>query len=148
MRLADVRDSLGSTLYRGIGKAKAQLQEQRSLPVDVLENDDAYLVVFDAPGAENEDIQVRYVHGTVKLRIDRFREFREGHEMRFPGRGMALDGDVDLPEDALVDPDTGTAWLTDHGTLTVEIPKETAVTDGEDADPERIEIDDTGGQNG
>ena len=141
MRLADVRDSLGSTLYRGIGKAKAQVQEQRSLPVDVLENDDAYLVVFDAPGAEKEDIQVRYVHGTVKLRIDRFREFREGYEMRFPGRGMALDGEVELPEDALVDPETGTARLTEHGTLNVEIPKETSIADGEEADPERIEID-------
>ncbi|MHC3438914.1 Hsp20/alpha crystallin family protein [Natrialbaceae archaeon A-gly3] len=142
MRLEDVRDSLGSTLYRGIGKAKAQIQEQRSLPVDVLENEDAYLVVFDAPGAEQEDVQVRYVHGTVKVRIDRFREFREGLEMRFPGRGMALDGEVELPEDALVDPETGTARLTEQGTLNIEIPKDVSTDDdGEDADPERIEID-------
>lgn len=145
MKLTNVRDSLGSTLYRGIGRANGQLQEQRPLPVDVLEDDDSYLVVFDAPGADGEDVQVRYVHGTVKVRIDRFREFREGFDMRFPGRGMALDGEAELPEDALVDPDTGMARLTEYGTLNIEIPKETAVDDGDDSDdgaePERIEID-------
>ena len=139
MRLTGVRNTLGNALYRGVGRAKGQVQEQRSLPVDVLENDDAYLVVFDAPGAEQDDVQVRYVNGTVRVRIDRFREYHEGFDMRFPGRGMALDGEAELPEDALVDPDTGMARLTEYGTLNIEIPKETTVDDT--AEPERIEID-------
>ncbi|MFC4246759.1 Hsp20/alpha crystallin family protein [Natribaculum luteum] len=140
MSFRDVSRSVGSKLYRQIGRASSHVQEHRSLPVDVLENDDAYLVVFDAPGAEKEDVQVRYLDATVKIRIDRFREFYEGFDMRFPGRGMALDGEAELPDDAVVDPDAGTARLTEHGTLNIEIPKETSSEEPED-DTERIEID-------
>ncbi len=140
MSFRDVGRSVGSKLYRQIGRASSHVQEHRSLPVDVLENDDAYLVVFDAPGAEKEDVQVRYLDATVKIRIDRFREFYEGFDMRFPGRGMALDGEAELPDDAVVDPDAGTARLTEHGTLNIEIPKETSSEEPED-DTERIEID-------
>lgn len=138
MSFRDLGNAVGSTLYRGIGRASSHLHEQRSLPVDVLENEGSYLVVFDAPGAERDDVQVRYVNGTVKIRVDRFREFHDGFEMRFPGRGMTLDGEATLPDDATVDPDAGMARLTEYGTLNVEIPKERS----SEADAESIEIDD------
>lgn len=134
----DLGNAIGNALYRGIGRASSHVQEQRSLPVDVLEGEESYLVVFDAPGAEREDVQVRYIDGTVKVRVDRFREFYEGFEMRFPGRGLALDGEADLPDDAAVAPSAGTARLTEHGTLNVEVPKEGAT----EADAESIEIED------
>jgi len=51
----------------------------------------------------------------VKIRIDRFRQFHEGYEMRFPGRGMSLSADAELPTDAVVDPDAGTARLSKPG---------------------------------
>ncbi|OAQ51431.1 hypothetical protein HTG_17215 [Natrinema mahii] len=133
MSLNDLGKSVGSTLYRQIGRANGRVQNHRSLPVDILETDDAYRVVFDAPGAEPDDIQVRYLDGTVTLRIDRFRGFHEGYEMRFPGRGMSLSGVAELPADAVVDPDAGTARLTETGTLSVEIPKGSSL---EDAPPE------------
>ena len=157
MSFKDVRESISSTLYRQVGRANSRVQEHRSLPVDILENDDSYLVVFDAPGIDTEDIQVRYLEGNVKIQIDRFREFYEGFEMCFPGRGMALGGEVDLPDDALVDPDAATARLTDVGTLNIEIPKdetrdeepsetsedgETALETDGDPDSEQIVVDD------
>ncbi len=123
MGLKNVTESISSTLYRQVGRASSQIQKNRSLPVDILENEQSYLVVFDAPGAETDDIQVRYLGGTVKVRIDRFRAFREGFSMRFPGRSMAIDGEAELPDDALVSPDAATARLTDTGTLNIEIPK-------------------------
>ena len=131
MSLKDLRKSVGNALYRQLGRANGHLQNSRSLPVDVLENDSSYLVVFDAPGTEPEDVQVRYLEGSVRIRLERFRRFRDRFEMRFPGRGMTLDGEADLPADATVDPDAGTARLSESGTLRIEIPKEAAI----DAEP-------------
>lgn len=132
MSLRSFRETVGDVLYRQVGRAQSHVQEHRSLPVDVLENETSYLVVFDAPGTEPEDLQVRYLDGMVKIRIDRFRSYRDGFEMRFPGRGMALDGETTLPDDALVNPDAGTATLTDVGTVQITIPKGQS-TDGDDA---------------
>lgn len=140
MSLKNVTGTIGNTLYKQVGRASSQIQEQRSLPVDLLEGSDEYLLVFDAPGVEKEDVQVRYLDGKIKIQIDRFREYREGFEMRFPGRGMALDGEFELPANAVVDPDAGMAKLGDNGTLTIEIPKESA-TEFDD-ETERIPIDD------
>ena len=127
MGLSDLRKSVGSVLYRQVGRANSQVQNYRSLPVDVLENETSYQVVFDAPGAEPDDVQVRYLDGTVKIRIDRFRQYHEGYEMRFPGRGMELEGEAELPDDAVVDPDSGTATLTETGTLRIDIPKDSSI---------------------
>jgi len=80
-------------------------------------------VVFDAPGATASDVQVNYDDGAVEVRIDRFREFREGFEMVFPGRGLSLDGRARLPEDAAVDASSARAELRDEGTLYVFLPK-------------------------
>lgn len=133
MTLRDIGESLSSALYRQIGRANGRVQSHRSLPADILENDSSYRVVFDAPGAEPDDVQVRYLDGNVKIRVDRFRQFYEGYEMRFPGRGMALNGDAELPTDAVVDPDAGTARLSETGTLSVEIPKDSAIDADETA---------------
>ncbi|MFC4987955.1 MULTISPECIES: Hsp20/alpha crystallin family protein [Saliphagus] len=140
MNVSEVGRSARERIYRRIGAAKSYVQENRPLPVDVLEGSHSYLVVFDSPGVGLEDVQVRYVDGGVRIRIDRFREFHDGFEMRFPGRGMALSGEATLPEDAVVDPDGATARLTDVGTLNVEIPKDGADADRE-ANPGEIILD-------
>ncbi|WP_293026779.1 Hsp20/alpha crystallin family protein [Natronococcus sp.] len=129
MSLASLADAVSSALYRQIGRANGRVQRHRPLAVDVLENETGYLVVFDAPGAGPDDIQVRYLEGTVTVKIDRFRQFHDGYEMRFPGRGMELEGEAELPGDALVEPDAGTATLSESGALRIEIPKRSAVDD-------------------
>jgi HSP20 family molecular chaperone IbpA len=115
--------SLGNAVLENVGRAVGRTQEQKPLPVDLLESDDAFLAVFDAPGATASDVQARLQDNVVEVRIDRFRDFHEGFEMRYPGRGLSLDGTVELPETAKVDPDGTTATLEDNGTLTVRIPK-------------------------
>lgn len=129
MNIREIGRSVGETVTENVGRAAGRLQEATPLSADVLESDDAYLVVFDAPGAAASDIQVRYEEGEVLLRVDRFREFREDYEMRYPGRGLALDGDVELPEDPTVDPEGATATLRNDGTLAVEVPKHEDPTD-------------------
>ncbi|USZ73121.1 Hsp20/alpha crystallin family protein [Natronosalvus halobius] len=142
MSLRSLRETVGDTLYRQVGRARSHVQEHRSLPVDVLESEDSYLVVFDAAGAELGDLQVRYIDGTVKVRVERYRSYHDGFEMRFPGRGMTLDGETTLPDDALVNPDAGTATLTDVGTLQITIPKEGSIdNDGTDEAPAVAEDD-------
>ncbi len=121
--IRDVGETLGSKAMEAVGRAMARTQEHGGLGVDLLTSEDAYLAVFDAPGAQGEDVQARYEDGAVLVRIDRFREHREGFEMRFPGRGLSLDGRVELPDDADVDPDGATATLADNGTLQVRVPR-------------------------
>lgn len=121
--IGDVGRSIGRTVLDGVGRAVSRLQEQKSLPADLLESDDAYLAVFDAAGAEASDVSVRYQENVLSVRIDRFREFHDGYEMRFPGRGLTLKGEVEFPEDASVDADRAEATVTQSGTLEVMIPK-------------------------
>ncbi|WP_435363171.1 Hsp20/alpha crystallin family protein [Haloarchaeobius sp. DYHT-AS-18] len=134
MTLRDIGKSVSNSVLKQVGRAASQMQENRPIPVDVLESDDAYLVVFDAPGTTQSDVQVRYIDGAVEVRIDRFRQFYEDYEMRVPGRGMSLDGHAQLPDDALVNAEDAKATLRKNGTLEIEIPKEEAETDDEPVD--------------
>ncbi|MFB6126408.1 MAG: Hsp20/alpha crystallin family protein [Halolamina sp.] len=127
--IAELGRSAANAVLERVGRGVSQMQERTPLAYDILESDDAYLVVFDAPGAESTDVQVRYVDGAVQVRIDRFRSFREGFETRFPGRGLALSGDAELPTDAVVDAAAADATLTDAGELRVVVPKDETTTD-------------------
>jgi len=148
--LRDIGESVGTTVMERVGRAMGRAQERTPLPVDLLESDDAYLAVFDAPGAQSTDVQVQYADGAVEVRIDRFRGFHEGFEMRYPGRGLSLDGRVELPEDADVDAAAAAATLQDNGTLSVEVPKRDVSTevDEEDAETDDGENTETGDGDG
>jgi HSP20 family molecular chaperone IbpA len=128
--IREIGETIGNTVVETVGRAVGRAQEGRPLPVDLLESDDAYLAVFDAPGAVAGDVQVRFEDRTLQVRVDRFREFHEGFEMRFPGRGLALDGEVELPAGASVDPSGATSTLKDNGTLHVRVPKREDEADG------------------
>ncbi|WP_231184369.1 Hsp20 family protein [Haladaptatus sp. DYF46] len=123
MTLRDLGRSTVTAVASKVGRAASKVQESRPVPSDLLESEDAYLVVFDAAGATGSDVQVRFVRDSVLVRIDRFRDFHDGFDMVFPGRGMSLDGEVELPADAEVDAKKATATLTDSGTLEVTVPK-------------------------
>jgi HSP20 family molecular chaperone IbpA len=134
--IREIGESVANTVLERVGRGMSRVQERKPLPYDLLESDDAYLVVFDAPGIQRSDVQVRFLDGQVQVRIDRFREFYEGFEMRFPGRGLSLDGEVTLPDDAAVDADGASATLADNGTLRIRIPKDDRATDVEVQDEE------------
>ncbi|SDM10287.1 Molecular chaperone IbpA, HSP20 family [Halogranum gelatinilyticum] len=144
--LREFGESAVNAVLNKAGRGMSKVQERKPLPYDLLESDDAYLVVFDAPGATQSDIQVRFLEGEVQVRIDRFRDFYEGFETRFPGRGLSLDGSAQLPDDALVVPGEASATLTKSGTLQVRIPKSDEAQDvtveEEPDEPERIRLDD------
>jgi len=128
-RLGELGGSAVKSLMERVGRSVSRVQERKPLPYDLLESEDAYLVVFDAPGVEPTDVQVRFVDGEVQVRADRFRAFHEGFETRFPGRGLALSGRAHLPPNAVVDAEGADATLSENGTLEVRIPKESRSTD-------------------
>lgn len=122
--IGDVTRAVPEVVLEQLGRAASRVQEESPLPADVLESDEEYRVILDAPGATASDIQVQVVDDELEVRIDRFRPFNEGFEMVFPGRGLELDGSVSLPSDA-IQPDAASATLTEYGTLVVTIPKTT-----------------------
>jgi HSP20 family molecular chaperone IbpA len=138
--MSDLRalgESVANAVVERVGRGFGRVQERKPIPYDLLESDDSYLVVFDAAGVSKSDVQVRFVDTEVQIRIDRFRDFHDGFEMRFPGRGLSLDSTAKLPDDASVDAEAATATVTKHGTLQVYIPKtaegkDVAVEDEED----------------
>jgi HSP20 family molecular chaperone IbpA len=132
MMLRELAESAGDAVLRRVGRVYGRVQESTPLEADVLESDETLVVVFDAPGVQSSDVQVRFVDDRVLVRIDRFREFHEGYEMRFPGRGLSLDGEVTIPDDVTVDPDAASATLTEHGTLEIRLPKQG--TEGDSGD--------------
>lgn len=137
--IREVGASIGRTVLDGIGRAASRIHERRALSADLLEGEEAYLIVLDAPGATAEDVAVRFEGNALSVRIDRFREFYDGYEMVFPGRGLALSGDVELPEGAAVDADQAEATLTRTGTLEVSIPKTAEAADSE-TDTEEADV--------
>jgi len=142
MTLREFGRSVGGRVLRRIGRVAGSVQERRPIPVDLLESDDALLAVFDAAGATGSDVQVRFSRGAVHVRIDRFRDPHEDFEMRFPGRGLSLDGKVEIPDDVTIEAESATATLTDNGTLEVLLPKVDADSSSDDAaDAEAEPID-------
>jgi HSP20 family molecular chaperone IbpA len=121
--VGQVGRAVGEAVLERVGRTAGRVQEARPLRPDLLEGEEAYIAVFDAPGAAASDVQVRFDDGKVLVRIDRFRAHYEGFEMRYPGRGLSLNGRVRLPRDAAVDPEGATATLHSNGTLEVRVPK-------------------------
>lgn len=116
-------ERIETAVLEGIGRTASRVQERKPLAADLLESEDAYLVVFDAPGATAADVDVRFDEGSVTVHVERFRELYDGFEMKLPGRGLTLEGSLELPAGTGVDPSAAEATLTKNGTLQVEIPK-------------------------
>lgn len=69
--LREFTEQMENLVFEGVGRTTSFLQEHQQLSGDLLESDEAYLVVFDAPGVTSEDIDVRFTDNTVQLRIER-----------------------------------------------------------------------------
>ena len=136
--------NIGNKVFGTVGKAVSKTQEKRPLPVDLLESDEAYLAIFDAPGVVSSDVQVKFDDGTILVKVDRFRDLRDGFDLVFPGRGLKLNGRVTLPEDAVVSPDEATATLQENGTLHVSVPKQPPEQDDEETDSTESESQEDG----
>ncbi|SFC15719.1 HSP20 family protein [Halobiforma haloterrestris] len=104
------------------GMTGGGLQVPGSVPVDVADTDEEYVVTADLPGYETDDIELTLSDGT--LRLDATREddleFAEGEYLRRERTRKTASRRVRLPEP--VEEDEVTAGY-ENGVLTVRLPK-------------------------
>lgn len=134
--------TVGTQLFRASGRVARTVQNVRTLPADVLENESTYLVLVDTPGVEPSGLDIRYLDGRLQIAVDRTRHHERNATGTVLGRAMELSTDVSLPEDAVIDPESATARLSAVGTVKIELPKEAAPDETESAVGEEIPIDD------
>lgn len=114
---------MGASVRDTLERIRARQMEPRDLSPDVYETPEAYVVVFDAPGVDHADVQVRYVNGEVMARVERFRDDHDGFELIESERAVSMDGQIALPDDAIVSPEVSEATLRSDGTLQIRLPK-------------------------
>lgn len=121
---------VGSTL----SKVRQRVSDLRNrhggmgnIDVDLYETAEEFVAVADTPGAQEGDVQVRYLEDRILVRVERFREHREGFEVVVPGRPLTTYGEIELPNDAQIAARTAAATLRKNGTLMIELPKAEAL---------------------
>ena len=108
IKLLDSKDSL----LRRIGK-------RLPTSADMLESDDEFLVLINVPGCDEEDIDLRFVKGNLKVRAERDEE-PEGYRLVSEGRPKSITETVPIPAEVEVDEAEATY---DNGVLRVRLPK-------------------------
>ncbi|MGQ4557468.1 Hsp20 family protein [Halobellus sp. GM3] len=103
----------------------------RELPesvfADLLESEDAYLIVLDLPGATAETVDLRVECGRLVVEARREKDVPTAFEYVDESRPLFLDAELPLPPDAT---GAGASAEVDRGVFTVRVPKR-------DAAPER-----------
>ncbi len=103
---------------------EAMREALRDLPesvfADVLERDDAYLLVIDLPGATTDTVDVSVRGARLRIEARRAKSLPEGFEYLEEGRALFLDSELPLPPDATADGAEGTV---EHGVLELRLPK-------------------------
>lgn len=97
-----------------------------SVFADVLESDDAYLLVIDLPGVTADTLDVSVDGGRVVIEAQRAKDV--GHDFRYveEDRSLFLDAELPLPPDATGQGAEGTV---EGGVLELRLPKAGAETE-------------------
>ena len=99
----------------------------RDLPeavfADLLESDDAYLLVLDFPGATAETVDVQVEMGRIHIEARREKALPESFEYVREDRPLFLDAELPLPPDAT---GAGSEGSMERGVLELRLPKHEA----------------------
>lgn len=104
----------------------------RAAAADLLERDDAYLLVVDLPGASGATTDITVTDSRLHIEAQREKDAPAGYRYVREDRSLLLDVELPLPPD--VETDAATATL-EAGVLELELPKR-------DADGTTIPIED------
>ena len=107
----------------GISDAFVSLPE--AVFADVLESDEAYLLVFDLPGVTGDGLEVTATGARLSIEARREKDVPEDFWFRKEERTLFLDVDVPVPPDAVGS--QATAGL-ESGVLEITIPKASDAT--------------------
>ncbi|RQH03541.1 Hsp20/alpha crystallin family protein [Natrarchaeobius oligotrophus] len=93
---------------------------------DLLESEDAYLLVLDVPGVTADSLDLSIEDGRLSIDAKREKDLSDDYRYLEENRSVFLDLSVPLPDDALAEE---TDVSVDRGVLEVTVPKRS--TDGE-----------------
>ncbi|MFP8953280.1 Hsp20/alpha crystallin family protein [Natrialbaceae archaeon A-arb3/5] len=104
------------------GMTSGGLQVPGSVPVDVADTDEEYVVTADLPGYETDDIDLTLSDGSLRLEANREHEveYTEGQYLRRERTRKTASRRVRLPEP--VEEESVSAGY-ENGVLTVRLPK-------------------------
>jgi HSP20 family molecular chaperone IbpA len=99
----------------------------RELPepvyADLLESDEAYMLVVDLPGATAETVDARVERGRLVVEARRQKDLPVEFEYVEEDRALFLDAELPLPPDAT---GSGAEGTVERGVLELRLPKQTA----------------------
>lgn len=87
---------------------------------DLLESDDAYLIVLDLPGVTPDTAELRVEKGRLVIEARRDKELPREFRYVREDRSLFLDAELPLPPDAA---GAGADSEMDRGVLTIRLPK-------------------------
>ena len=91
---------------------------------DLLESDDAYLLVLDVPGVSSDTLEVTVEDGQISIEARREKATPEGYKYLEENRSLFLDAELPVPSDAAeVEADA----TVDRGVLELVLPKRSSV---------------------
>jgi HSP20 family protein len=96
-----------------------------SVFADLLENDDAYLVVVDMPGATAETIDVTLAGQTLQIEARRQKDVPTEFAYLSEDRDLFLDVELPVPPDATAADATASV---ERGVLQLRLPKESSTS--------------------
>ncbi|APX97536.1 Hsp20/alpha crystallin family protein [Natronorubrum daqingense] len=118
------------------GMTSGGLQVPGSVPADVVDTGEEYLVTADLPGYDTDDIELTLSEGTLRLEADREEESEASVDGRFLRRERtrtSASRRIRLPEP--VEEDEVSAGF-ENGVLTVRLPKVTGTETSKEIDIE------------
>jgi len=88
---------------------------------DLLESEDAYLVVIDLPGATRETTEIRTENGRIRIEARREKAFPVAFRYESEERSVFLDVELPVPPDAAGSKATASI---ERGVIELRVPKE------------------------
>ncbi|ELY68511.1 Hsp20/alpha crystallin family protein [Natrinema versiforme] len=87
---------------------------------DLLESEDAYLLVLDVPGVSAESLDLAIEDGVISIDAHRDKEPTDDYRYLEENRSLFLEADLPLPDDAS---DAGAEATVNRGVLELTLPK-------------------------
>ncbi len=93
---------------------------------DLLESDDAYLLVLDVPGVTADSLDLSTDGGSISIDARRTKSPADDYDYLEEDRQPALDLELPMPADAS---ETGSEAIIERGVLKLTIPKQSTATE-------------------
>ena len=91
---------------------------------DLLESDEAYMLVLDLPGVASETVDVSVEDGRISIEARREKTIPEGYSYLEENRSLFLDAELPVPSDAVEGEANASV---DRGVLELVLPKQSSV---------------------